>query len=410
MSAALPAWAAFAAWVLLIFATVPFARTIEAFVVARLGDRAFLLGVLAIVAAAALLAWRALARLGARARVAVALGVALYAGAAWWLRGNPVESVHVVEYGALGLLALRALAHGARDAWLAPSAALLALTVGILDEALQWLTPARVWDLRDITVNALAGAGGPLLLAFGVRPAWAQQPASVRGARRCVALFALAWALLGASCLNTSARVAQLARLAPALGFDAKGSGMVDYGALHVLASGAEFPSRLRGDAWRALDRARAASAGAALAENVRAATRAPADVQPSRYDQFLAEHSAVRDPFLHELRVHLFRRDRYVETADRHLDDPAWRARDLTVAARENEFLERYAPETLRAGGLAWSTAQRAERERLAVAGPYRSRVAESVVTRVRERDVALVWAAGLAALGFAFARLSRR
>ncbi|HEU4431024.1 MAG TPA: VanZ family protein, partial [Myxococcota bacterium] len=317
--------------------------------------------------------------------------------------------VHVVEYGVLGLLALSALAHGARDAWLAPSAALLALTIGILDEALQWFTPARVWDLRDITVNGLAGAGGPLLLAFGVRPAWAQQPASVRGARRFALLLALAWALLGASCLNTSARVARLAQLAPALGFAAQESGMVDYGVLHVLASGAEFPSRLDAETWRTLDRTRAASAGAVLAENVSAAARAPADTQPSLYNQFLAEHSAVRDPFLHELRVHLFRRDRYVETADRHLDDPAWRARDLTVAARENEFLEQHAPETLRAGGLAWSAEQRAERERLAVAGPYRSRVAEGVVTRVRERDVAWLWAAGLAALGFVYARLRR-
>jgi hypothetical protein len=407
MSAVPLAWAAVAAWTLLIFATVPFARAIEASVVAAFGEHAFLVGVLAVVALAALLAWRALARLGVRARVAVGLGLAIYAGAAWWLRGNPVEAVHVVEYGVLGLLALRALAYRARDAWLAPSAALLALSVGTLDEALQWLTPARVWDLRDITVNGLAGAGAPLLLAFGVRPAWAQQPASARGARRFVALLALAWTLLGASCLNTSARVAQLARRAPALGLAAKASGMVDYGELHVLESGGEFPSRLGAEAWRAQDRARAASAGAALAENVRAAASAPADAQPSPYDAFLAEHSAVRDPFLHELRVHLFRRDRYVETAERHLDDPAWRARDLTVAVRENEFLEQHAPETLRAGGVAWSAAERAERERLALAGPYRSRVAEGVVTRVRERHVAIVWAAGLVALGFAYARL---
>jgi hypothetical protein len=278
--------------------------------------------------------------------------------------------------------------------------------VGILDEALQWLAPSRVWDLRDVGVNALAGAGGPLLVAFGVRPAWARQPASARGARRFSWLLALAWALLGLSCLNTSARTAQLAQLAPALGFAAQESGMVDYGVLHVLASGGEFPSRLGAGTWRALDRERAARAGALLAENVRAAREAPPGTTPSPYDRFLARHSAVRDPFLHELRVHLFRRDRYVETADFHLDDPAWRARDLTVAVRENEFLEQHAPETLRAGGLAWSAQERAQRERLAIPGPYRSRVAEGVVTRVRERDVAWAWAAGLAALAFALAR----
>jgi hypothetical protein len=98
--AARVAWGAFAAWALLIFATVPFARALEALVVARLGERAFLVAVLAIVAASALLAWRPLTGLGARARAALAAGAALYAGAAWWLRANPVEAVHVVEYGA----------------------------------------------------------------------------------------------------------------------------------------------------------------------------------------------------------------------------------------------------------------------------------------------------------------------
>jgi len=407
-AAALHAWAIFVAWALLIFATVPFARAIEAFVVANLGAQAFLFGVLGVVGTAALLAWRAFARLGLRARVSVALGIVIYAGTAWRLRGNAVEAVHLVEYGVLGLLALRALAHAGRDALLAPSAALLGLTVGTLDEGLQWLAPARVWDLRDIGVNALAAAGGPLLFALGVRPAWASQRASLRSALRCIALLALAWVLLGASCLNTSARVGRLARFAPRLA--AQDTGMVDYGVLHELAHESRFPSRLSASAWRAQDQARAASAGAALAANVRAMVAAPADQDPNPYDQFLAEHSAVRDPFLHELRVHLFRRDRYVQTADRHLDDPAWRARDLTVAVRENAFLEARAPATLRASGLEWSAAQHAERAALDVGGPYRSRVAESVVTRVRERDVALFWAFGLGALALAALRVRRR
>ncbi|HEU4431522.1 MAG TPA: VanZ family protein, partial [Myxococcota bacterium] len=206
MAAAPLAWAAFASWALLIFATVPFARAIEAFVVARVGEHAFLVVVLAIVGAAALLAWRALARLGARARITVAAGVALYAATAWWLRANPVESVHVVEYGVLGLLALRALAHGGRDALLAPCAALLGLTVGLVDEALQWLAPRRVWDLRDVLINALAAAGGPALIALAAAPAaWSRGAPSRASVRRGLALAALAWALLGASLLNTSA-------------------------------------------------------------------------------------------------------------------------------------------------------------------------------------------------------------
>lgn len=401
---------AFVAWALLIFATVPFARALEAWVVAHLGAQAFLVAVLALVAAAGAGAWRSFARLGARVRIVLAVGVALYATTAWQLRGNAVEAAHVVEYGVLGVLALRALAHGARDALLAPTAALLAASVGAIDETLQWLAPSRVGDLRDVGVNAIAASGGPALLALGVRPAWARARASVHAQRRFVAVLALAWGLLGALCLNTSARVAWLARNVPGLGpLAAQETGILDYGVLHTLPGVGDFPSRLTERAWRAADAARAAQVGQVLAANVRADGEAP-NGAPSPYAEFLSTHSAVSDPFLHELRVHLFRRDRYVETADRHLDDPAWRARDLTVAVRENAFLERFAPETLRAGGLAWSDAQRTERMAIDPGGPYVSRVAEAVVTRVRERDVVFAWALGGLALAVAVLRMRLR
>jgi hypothetical protein len=399
------AWLAFAAWALLIFATVPFARALERVVVETLGAQAFLAAALAALLLGGAFAWRTFAQVGARARVALACGVALYAAVAWRLRGNAVEAVHIVEYGALGLLALRALTFGPRDALLAPGAALLAACVGLVDEGLQWLTPKRVWDLRDVGINALAAAGGPALLALGVAPAWSRARASAAGGRRFLALLALAWTLLGASLLNTSARVASLARVAPALA--AQDAGMVDYGALHQLLGAGEFPSRLEAGAWARADAARANEGGAALAENVRAQALAPRDAELSPYETFLAEHTAVSDPFLHELRVHLFRRDRYVETADAHRDDDAWRARDMTVAVRENAFLERFALRTLAAGQLAWSETERAERSALDLGTPYRSRVAEAVVTRVRERDVAIAWALGYAALGAAALRL---
>jgi len=400
-------WVAFSAWALLIFATVPFARSLEAWVVATLGAQAFLVAVLAIVALAAVFAWRAVAPLGRRARVTLVLGVAIYAGTAWQLRGNPVEALHVVEYGVLGVLALRALAHGGRDVLLAPAAALLAASAGCLDELIQWLVPQRVGDLRDIGVNAIAATGGPALLALGGRPPWSRLRPGTRSRRRFIALLALAWGLLGAACLNTSARIAWLARNVPGLGaLASQETGIVDYGVLHELPGVGAFPSRLSRAEWESSDRARASEAGARLAANVRAAAHAGAGA-PSAYDGFLAEYSAVTDPFLHELRVHLFRRDRYVETADTHLDDPPWRARDMTVAARENAFLERFAPATIRAGSLAWTEAERAERAALDDGTPYRSRVAESVVTRVRERDVALAWALGAVALAIAGARV---
>lgn len=174
---------------------------------------------------------------------------------------------------------------------------------------------------------------------------------------------------------------------------------MLDYGVRHELADAGAFPSRLDAAAWARADRERAAEAGVLLAANVRATAEAE-NRGAGPYEAFLSEFNPVSDPFLHELRVHLFRRDRYLETADWHLDDAEWRARDITVAVREDAFLERFAPNTLRAAQLAWREAERAERTRLDLGTPYTSRVAEGVVTRVREREVALAWAVGLVAL----------
>ena len=57
------------------------------------------------------------------------------------LRGNPEEAVHFVQYGVLGILVYRALTHRITDYGIYFVALLLTITVGILDEALQWLTP-----------------------------------------------------------------------------------------------------------------------------------------------------------------------------------------------------------------------------------------------------------------------------
>lgn len=395
-------WAALGAFSALIFATVPFARGLQKWVVAHAGEQAFLVAVLCLLGVAAALGWRAFARPPLRARLAIALGALVYASAAFRLRGNAVEAVHIVEYGVFGGLALRALASGTRDRLLAPSAALLGLTVGLIDEGLQWLAPDRVWDLRDIGVNALAAAGAPALLVFGVGPAWSRARASRAGARRLWALSAVAWGLLGASLLNTSARVARFAEWLPTVRLiAAQDAGMIDYGVRHELPGIGAFPSRLAAAQWAAADAARFAEAGASLAADA-------SSKDEDAYAAFLALHSAVRDPFLHELRVHLFRRDRYAETAEWHRGDPAWRAKDLDVARREDAFLARFAPKTLAAAGLAWSDARRAELAALALPGPYASRVAESVVTRLSERSVAGVWAAGFIALALTRRRAS--
>lgn len=82
----------------------------------------------------------------------------------WWQSGDArvdvVERIHLLEYGSLAFaffLALRGTIRG----WALPALALVATTlVGVADEAVQWWTPLRVGDGRDVLLNLLAGLVG----------------------------------------------------------------------------------------------------------------------------------------------------------------------------------------------------------------------------------------------------------
>ena len=69
--------------------------------------------------------------------------------------------------------------------------ALAAFMVGILDEGLQWLVPARVGELRDIMLNGVSIACG-LVFSLGLQPVVGEQWMPDRPGRRALALFAAA--------------------------------------------------------------------------------------------------------------------------------------------------------------------------------------------------------------------------
>lgn len=74
---------------------------------------------------------------------------------------SPVERTHLFEYGLLAVLLYEAAAERRRAGGRTPSPALVAValtaTLGWGDEAIQSYLPGRVYDLRDVGVNALAG-------------------------------------------------------------------------------------------------------------------------------------------------------------------------------------------------------------------------------------------------------------
>jgi cytochrome c oxidase subunit IV len=161
-------WRFAAAWLLLIYASTCFLQ----FVLDYLRERNLLRVSLALLFAtvgAALLARIARRRPGWRELGVLAAAAAAYLGL---LASTKIvqERIHYLQYGLLSALFYRALGERWRNDGRLPAKARLyrhwpelaatALTAasGWVDEGIQALLPNRVYDLRDVGLNAFAGA------------------------------------------------------------------------------------------------------------------------------------------------------------------------------------------------------------------------------------------------------------
>ena len=89
------------------------------------------------------------------------------------------ERIHLVQYGGFATLCYAALAErqarrtGRKRGGVVVVSAAFALTaaVGWIDEGVQYLLPNRVYDLRDVALNAAAGLLAVTFVALGTRVA-----------------------------------------------------------------------------------------------------------------------------------------------------------------------------------------------------------------------------------------------
>ena len=306
-------WLLAAVWTLGIFVAIPLARMVQEQVQERWGRATFGYVTVAVILAGTVLAFRALPRpRGVRVVRAVVLLGTSTVFVAYALRLGTEEAMHFVQYGVLGVLVYRALTHRVRDAGVYVVAVLIGTIVGTLDELVQWLTPRRFWGLADIWLNLFAVTLVQVGIGLGIAPPIIRgRPAAVT-LRWISRLGACAVVLLGASLLNTPARVSWYASRVPGLASLARNpSMMMEYGYLYEGPETGRFRSRLSPVALAATDRARAAEA-AALLDRYR---------DDQLYEQFLATITPVVDPFVHEVRVRLYRRNRYLALAEAAAD-----------------------------------------------------------------------------------------
>ncbi len=381
-SPAARAWLAAGLWLGVIYGAIPYARDIQRLVSAHLGRNAFLYVVylaLAVVCAG-------LARALWRGRVHVApsrlAGLVLLAGlggaATYHLRANPEEAMHLLLYGVLSVLLFRALRLHYPDRAVCAVAMMVGVFCGAVDEVVQWLTPGRFFDYRDIAINGVAVVLAQAGLALSARSdSWA--PARRHTWARALHLGSVLCLMLAATAAMTPLRLDRLRAALP--GVTLPWDPMADYGFRHTAPGGELFSSRLDAAGLARADAYHAARDAASFGHAVRTV----------RYSDHLELLPVQEVPFLHELRVRVFSRNEFVRDAITRTNDPLlW-----TAAWHENQIAEAFFSNTLAAAGLRWEEDKRAKAEQLLRPGSFSSRVSRDLITAFSERQFITLWLA---------------
>lgn len=389
-------WIVATVWAASIFAVIPLARAIQDFVDEHWGRELFIwivvvyIAVFVLIALAYLLYSRESIPVGNAAWLIAIAAVFLYW--AWHLRRNPEEALHFIQYGLFSLLVYRALTHRIRDPSIYAVAVLICAVTGTVDEMVQWMTPRRYFDYRDIWIN-----GGSAILVqsgvvLGIRPpiisGWPRAP----GIRLTCRLGIVQLLLFGICLSNTHERAEWYAERVPFLGFLRNNpSVMTEYGYRYEDPEIGVFFSRFSPEELRKTDRER----GEEVAEIIGRWH------DPRRYPEFLETYTPYVDALAHEVRVRLFRRDRYRGVARDHEAGDHEYAYALTVAYRENRILKTYYPVTLTHSRYHLSESSvEYMRENQISDYPYVSAVSAHLITRWKEWQLWLAILAGVLAL----------
>ena len=166
---------------------------------------------------------------------------------------------------------------------------------------------------------------------------------------------------------------------------------MFEYGYYYADDETGSFKSRLAPSVLAEADRSRGEEVGRIL-DRYR---------DPSMYSQSLRTYSPVSDPFVHEVLVHLFRRDRYIERAASYPEGSDEHQYRITVAYSEHKILQKYFPNTMKSSG--WSLPERElaylnehvlpGSEHAQAVARSESAVSRNLVTAIREPQLMVIF-----------------
>jgi hypothetical protein len=379
-------WLYVAVWTLSLFSVIPMARLIQRYVYQTWGRDLFTYGVISVTMIALAVSIIYVYRLRLNSRTSyfwlIAVAGIFFAYTLDLGKRNPVESVHFILFGVLGILVYRALTHRLKDSSIFIAGAIICGCIGIIDEFIQWMTPRRLWDLRDIGLNLFSSALVQVAIAKGLRPAFILQGISRESLRFMCSLAITAVVLLGGSLLMTPPRIVWISERIGFLEFlKHNDSVIVEYGYLYEDPEAGVFRSRFTLHELKQIDQTQAVKAAKILNK-----------FQNEKfYKRFLRFFTPITDPFIHEARVHLFRRDRNFDRALKSDADPEEYAKGFTIALRENLIMEKYFYNTLKHSNYIWTDEQSALARQYFIQDDfYDSPVSQDLITRVKEQQVA--------------------
>jgi hypothetical protein len=109
-------------------------------------------------------------------------------------------------------------------------------------------------------------------------------------------------------------------------------------------------------------------------------------DWQDKDYAEYLRIFPGSVAPFLHEIRVHIFRRDKRLERA-LNSEDKKVRRENFLIAYKEDLILEKYFCQTLEKSPYRWNESQKAEvLDKVDPKAPYESPVSAGVWATMNE------------------------
>ena len=381
-------WAYLAAGVLVIYCTIPLARAFREAVNEQLGREVFLYVTLAIVLAVTIAAVVSLSRrkLPVNAYLCLIAIFVAFMAFVYYLRDIPEEAFHVVEYGVLGLLVYRALTHRVRDYSIYLLGILVVGMFGIVDEYIQWVVPSRYYELRDIGINFCAAALSQTAIFAGLRPGLITGlPGPGSWSRLCYISAGLLL-LMSISFINSPATINWYATRVPALEFlMSNHSTMAEYGYRYDDRDGGVFRSRMDPEQLQLLNKERGEQAWNIMERYQRGEGDGP----------FLSVYSVMRDPYIHEIGVHVYRRDSHLDRARENNDK---QVEHYTIAYRENQILRKYFPKASEYPTVRWGQETVQEVSDAAdKSKPYESAVSASVITQLSQVQVMLIFATSI-------------